>query len=68
MSTEIAGLPVTGEPRGLMTPLIAVAVVKGLDTTGARQTWLLLTEGTDLYDAIGMHRGALVRYEHRLLR
>ena len=68
MSTEIAGLSVRAEPEGLMTPLIAVAVVKGLNTEGEPRHWLLITEGADLYDAIGMHRGAAARYEHRLLR
>ena len=67
MSTEIAGLPVTAEPDSLMTPLSAVAVIKGLNTDGQIRHWLLTTEDISLYDAIGMHEGAAFRYKNRLL-
>lgn len=68
MSTEIAGLPVAGEPEGLVTPISAVAVVKGLDEHGNVRRWLLRTADTDLYDAVGMHEGAAFRYKSRLVQ
>ena len=68
MSTEIAGLTAAAEPDTLMTPLSAVAVLKGLDTGGQVRYWLLRTEDITLYDAIGMHEGAAFRYKNRLVQ
>lgn len=59
MAAEIAGIPVTTEPPGLMTPLAAVAVIKGLNADGHIGYWPVTTDGITNIDAIGMHTAAL---------
>jgi len=66
VSTEIAGLAVAAEPPGLMTPLTAVAVVRGLDDAGKVRTWLLYTEGVDVILAVGMHESAAEMWKAKL--
>jgi len=63
MATEIAGMPVKTEPGELMTPLAAVAVIKGLRDDGQITYWQLRTPDVTIIDAIGMHRAAAVMYE-----
>lgn len=66
MSTEIAGLPVRSEPAGLMTPLAAVAVIKGLDSDGNARYWTVTASDITDVEAIGMHTAALRIIERRL--
>lgn len=66
--TEIAGLPVRTEPENLMTPLSAVAVIRGLNTDGKITCWQIATEDVSIVDAIGMHEAAAFRYKNRLVQ
>lgn len=65
---QIAGLPVLGEPAGLMTPLAAVAFVKGLNADGKVMYWRLQTADLSDIEAIGMHEAASAMYKQRLPR
>lgn len=64
--TDIAGLPARTEPNGLMTPLAAVAVIRGLDTSGHVRYWYLQTAEVSVVDAIGMHEAASEMHKNRL--
>lgn len=66
--TEIAGLPVRTEPENLMTPLSAVAVIRGLNTDGKITCWQITTDDVSLVDAIGLHEAASAIYKHRLVQ
>jgi hypothetical protein len=68
VSTEIAGLPVRTEPEGLMTPLAAVAVIRGLDQTGALRYWHVQTADVTTVEAIGMHVSAAELHKSKLTR
>jgi hypothetical protein len=68
MTIEIAGLPARDEPNGLMTPLAAVAVIRGLNNEGEIHYWIARTEDAGLIDAIGMHESAAHIYKNRLPR
>lgn len=56
--TEIAGMPVKTEPRGLMAPLSAVAIIKGLNEAGEVNYWRVRTADVTTVDAVGMHEVA----------
>ena len=64
--TEIAGLPVRAEPPGLVTPLAAVAMIKGLNSDGEVGYWQVRTGGVHYIEAIGMHEAAADMYKRRL--
>lgn len=66
MTTEIAGLPVRAEPDGLMTPLAAVAVVKGLGADGKIIYCRLQTDDITVIEAIGMHEAAAAMHKASL--
>lgn len=68
MTTEIAGLAVTREPPGLMTPLSAVAVIKGLNDDGEITWWRVQTHDVTVIEAIGMHEAAAHMHKETLPR
>jgi len=66
MATEIAGMAVKAEPDGLMTPLAAVAVIKGLRDDGQVIYCPVRTSDLSIVEAIGMHEAASAMLKARL--
>lgn len=66
VATEIAGMPVAAEPAGLMTPLAAVAMIRGLDADGKIGYWRVQTPGVTAVDAVGMHESAAELHKRSL--